>query len=70
MIKELVSTSQRGSSITRFGRKNGNSTRLIDLAIQDLFDGKIVRITDSYENGLNVRANLDFIPTRVKKVRI
>jgi hypothetical protein len=39
------------------GRATGNSTRMIDLAIQMLFDGFVVEVRDHHEYGKSQRAN-------------
>lgn len=39
------------------GRMVGNSTRMIDLIIQLLFDGKKVQVKDHYDRGSSMKAN-------------
>lgn len=40
------------------GRRQGNTTRLVDSAIQDLFSGAKIKVLDHYDNGQNSKANL------------
>ena len=39
------------STCTVLGRRNGNTTRIIDKTIQDLFDGNICLVIDYHPNG-------------------
>jgi hypothetical protein len=40
-------------------RRDGNSTRQIDLAVQLLFSGKAIKVYDHYMIGLHLQANQD-----------
>ena len=51
-----------------YGRATGNSTRLIDHAIQLLFDGNIVIVEDAWENGTHEKANKDLFYRIIKRM--
>lgn len=51
-----VSTLENFNKISH-GRATGNTTRLIDHAVQLLFEGNVVLVRDAWENGRNKLAN-------------
>lgn len=59
MKKDKTETTlENAKEITRY-RRDGNTTRLIDNAIQILFRGKVCVCLDHYEMGRNRNANRD-----------
>lgn len=54
LFREIKSTLDDYQS---FGRRSGNTTRQVDLAIQYLFKGYVVRVLDHYLDGREVRVN-------------
>ena len=51
-----------------YGRMVGNSTRQVDLAIQLLFKGYIVKVLDHWENGEHRDANKDLFDRVLKRL--
>ena len=52
------------------GRKVGNTTRQIDMAIQAIFSGQLVKVLDHYENGESTSSNnrlFDLIIRRLER---
>lgn len=54
--------------IQKSGRKMGNSTRQINLAIDLLFEGYKVVVTDHWKNGRDLIANRDLLRRIVKRL--
>jgi hypothetical protein len=50
------------------GRMVGNTTRLVDHAIQLLFDGKIVVVHDDWDSGKHKRANEHLFTSILKRL--
>ncbi len=56
--------------INQPGRRCGNSTRLVDKAIQILFSGKICIVKDHHEHGYNVCSNEDLLRRILQRLEI
>lgn len=51
-----------------YGRATGNTTRLVDHAIQLLFEGKIIIVYDAWENGNHEQANKYLFERIIKRM--
>lgn len=51
-------------------RKNGNSTRQINFAIDNLFKGYRIKVLDHYLNGENKNANFDLLENIISRILI
>jgi hypothetical protein len=49
-------------------RCSGNSTRIIDHAIQQLFEGKTILVQDIWEEGKNKNVNKDLFDRIIKRI--
>lgn len=52
----------------KYGRARGNTTRLIDHAIQQLFDRKMIVVQDAWEYGRNRKANEHLFNCIIKRM--
>jgi hypothetical protein len=50
-------------------RNSGNTTRLIDHAIQILFSGKVCVCLDHFQNGMKREANLEVFEGVIKRLK-
>lgn len=55
--KEVTTFEGLPEGAIRYGRRCGNSTRMCDHAIQQLFNGNIVHVQDHHQNGRHREAN-------------
>lgn len=66
--KETVSTLEAGD--IRSGRITGNSIRQVDFAIDQLYQGKIIKVEDHIENGRNRAANRYLYNRIIKRLEL
>lgn len=52
------------------GRRMGNSTRVADHAIQELFSGKKIHVQDHWENGRHDKANKFLFRTIMDRLKM
>lgn len=53
-----------------YGRATGNTTRVIDHAIQLLFEGKTIIAHDAWENGKSKAANLNLFEGILRRMAV
>ena len=69
MEKKKVTTLENMSGIIKFNtRRIGNTTRLIDRAIQIIFNGYICIVLDHHEYGGNRQANINLFNLIIKRL--
>ena len=66
--KIVVSTLDGAEKLIVSGRQEGNTTRLIDYAIDIIFSGHICKVQDHHENGQHIRANQNLFDRIVKRL--
>ncbi len=68
--KEVISTLEGMGSLLTMNRRDGNTTRLIDYAIQIIFNGNICEVKDHYENGENTASNRRLFDSIAKRIKL
>lgn len=54
----------------RYGRRTGNSTRILDELVQALFDKGEVTVIDHYEDGTHENANKNLFSRFLKRIAL
>jgi hypothetical protein len=66
--RAIISTLDHNIKLTHI-RRDGDSTRQIDVAIQTIFDGNVCKVEDHWEAGSHREANKNLFNRILKRIR-